>query len=256
MKKKKMGLWCGIGGALLIAGLIVAAVMLTGGSKSNMDSLDRGLEITKPGYIMLSAEKQNVTIVTPGEYILTGENKNSISVVVDAENVTLILQNAKIDTKKNPGIINLRDSSLTIGVAKNTTNTVFGGDGAEYNTPIYSKGEVAFNGEGGTLVLGTRQGGGWMIVTENDAGVKVLGGTVVGLDLEQQIVGAKYLTIGPEYSIKRGSAVVVSDEDGDILCQFNAEMDFRKIAINSYALEGEHYDLYVDGAKVSSEIVE
>lgn len=259
MKNKKLGIILGALGGLLAVGLIVFAVISNFGSKNN--ELDPGTEITGPGYIMLSAEKSNVTIKAPGEYTLTGENKNNSSIIVDSEGVTLVLKDAKINTGKNAGIINLSESVLTIVVADGSTNEVFGGNENGYNAPIYSRGDIIIGRENGTLTIGNRKNKGPMVLTEEGKKVTIASGTIVGLNISDWAKDftsyQKTLAVDLNQKIKRGEEIMVAnDESGDVVFQTKASADFERIMVNAKNLKEGKYTLSSGGREIVSGVID
>jgi len=245
---------------VFVISLIIFAIFAVN-KKSTNAQLDRGAEITGPGYVMLSVEEKNITITAPGEYILTGENTKNSSVIIESTGVTLILENAVINSGKNAGIINLSGDELLIVSASGTTNQIIGGNPTRYNAPIYSNGNITIGGSDGTLVVGNQQSEeSPMILTENDKQVTLTDSTIVGLDLSDW--AAKYDSSRPNFSfnfndtIKRNNSLVLSDSESNKIFEFDTKTEFKKMLINSSKISAGTYNLYQNDKKIASEVFE
>lgn len=259
MKNKKLGIIFGGLGLALVVGLVIF-VIVSINNKEALGELDRGNEITSPGYIMLSAEKENVTIVAEGEYVLTGENKNNISVIIDSKNVVLTLQDATINTGKNAGIINLATEKLIIRTVDGSVNRIFGGNEGKFNAPIYSRGDVEFIGDSGVLIVGNRKGEGAMVLTEDNKKVSFVGGTIVGLNTEKWAENfsssQKTLEMNLGQKTKRGNEIMIASEEGDVVFQDQIDFEFSKVLVNSGSIQKGKYTFSNNGNEILTKEVE
>ncbi len=155
----------GIYGLLI---LILALMMITGSALAEtVINLDQ-------------AEKQ-VLIEEAGVYSLAGMLNGSVYVDAHEGNVTLILNNASIQSGETAGIIALSGDSLTIRLADGTENTVAdGGSDENYDAAIYSAVPLFFDGSGSLTVLGNNQEG----ISTEDADLTFVDGvyTVISQD--------------------------------------------------------------------------
>lgn len=254
MKKAKKVLWIGFG-ILALAIIIFAGITVNSGTKNK--DLDRGSEITSPGQITMSIEEQNVTIVTPGEYIIVGDSDNK-SILIDADGeVDLVLNNTTLDVNSAPAIINLTDNPVVIALVDNTTNTLVGG-GGEYNAVIYSKGEITIVGELGNLVVGSRGEIDTAIQTENDKKITFEGGTIVTLDLidwSEFNVLKKSLAFDFGQKVKRGSKISIKDSENNEVCNFKTEVEFEKMTVSSSKFASGIYSVYSGQKLIGTEEV-
>ncbi|MBR3613837.1 MAG: carbohydrate-binding domain-containing protein [Clostridia bacterium] len=189
--------------------------------------------------INLSEHTTNITITEAGNYTLTGEFGNTVLIDADGE-VTLNLDNAKVENKLTAALANISTNPLTINLLEGTTNVFSDGGSSEYDACVYSAGPLTFKGTGILEVYGNQEegegiatetndltiDGGNIKIVSNDDGlnaggdggtIKINDGTVYikasgdGIDSNKNIVinGGKVYTIG---SSKGGDAGVDADE--------------------------------------------
>lgn len=140
--------------------------------------------------IDLSAYDSDITINTAGTYTISGEFTHTI--IIDAledDEVIIILNGVTITNDNTATIIALNGKSLTIQLAKNTTNILNDGGNSEYDGCIYSNIPLIFSGSGTLEVNGNQNegegiatetqditfNGGTYIVTSNDDGINAGG---------------------------------------------------------------------------------
>lgn len=119
--------------------------------------VEKGEEITEKE-IDLSEYNTNITITEGGKYTLTGKFEHSV--LIDAESeVTLILNDVTIENKNTATIANISENDLTIELAENTENSLSDGGSSEYDSCIYSKGNLIIEGKGTLNVYGNQEEG-------------------------------------------------------------------------------------------------
>ena len=97
--------------------------------------------------INLSEHTTNITITEAGNYTLTGEFGNTVLIDADGE-VTLNLDNAKVENKLTAALANISTNPLTINLLEGTTNVFSDGGSSEYDACVYSAGPLTFKGTG------------------------------------------------------------------------------------------------------------
>ena len=119
--------------------------------------IEKGEEVSEKE-IDLSKYDNNITINKGGTYTLTGEFEHSV--LIDSENeVTLILDNVTIENENTASIANISENDLTIKLEENTKNNLSDGGSSEYDSCIYSKGNLIIEGKGILNVYGNQEEG-------------------------------------------------------------------------------------------------
>ena len=202
-------------GVLAIISAITAVILLSqrGHNKGAVfGETDDVVQVaTGDNEIDLSKYTKSVRIKEAGEYTLSGTLTNH-SVIVDAESdVTLVLNNATIETDNTAAIANLSEYDLYIALADGTTNTIKDGGSSEYNAALYSVGALIVNGNDGILnVTGQQKDGrgigakSTLTMDGGNVNVKSLGDGLAG-----KMVSINYGTV----SISSDGDGIKSDED-------------------------------------------
>lgn len=119
--------------------------------------IEKGEEVSEKE-IDLSKYDNNITINKGGTYTLTGEFEHSV--LIDSEDeVTLILDNVTIENENTAAIANISENDLTIKLEENTKNNLSDGGSSEYDSCIYSKGNLIIEGKGILNVYGNQEEG-------------------------------------------------------------------------------------------------
>lgn len=116
--------------------------------------------------INLNEHDSNITISEAGTYTLTGEF--GYTVLVDADgDVTLNLNNAKIENETTAALANLSTNSLTINLLEGTTNTFSDGGSSDYDSCVFSNGPITIKGNGYLEVFGNQEDGEGIATKDN-----------------------------------------------------------------------------------------
>lgn len=248
-------------GGVVVVGLIIAATIVSNHRAQTTEKIDTGTEISEPGVFDLSAYEKNVTIVTPGVYYFNNTVTEKTIFVDTEDETTIVLDGATITNTKTAGIVNLGSSKLIIGLAEGTTNKITGSSRSKYRAPIYSSGDIIINGKDGALVLQNQFENGAAIMVEEGKKIEVTGGTLLALtagdyELENFDFSQKKLAFDLDEKQKVGTKINITNKTLDPVCQFEAEVEFKKILLNANYLEDEKYFLYLDEDLVQSGVAE
>lgn len=110
-------------------------------------------EDIKEGTIILTNEinldtySDNITIKKGGKYTLSGSLDATVRIDT-SEKVNLVLNNATIKGKNTSAIINLQSNDLTVYLNDNTINYVEDNGNSEYDSAIFSNGNIVLDGTG------------------------------------------------------------------------------------------------------------
>lgn len=119
--------------------------------------VEKGEEVSEKE-IDLSKYDNNITISKSGTYTLTGEFEHSV--LIDADNeVTLILNDVTIENENTAAIANISENDLIIKLEEDTENSLSDGGSSEYDSCIYSKGNLTIEGKGILNVYGNQEEG-------------------------------------------------------------------------------------------------
>lgn len=119
--------------------------------------VEKGEEVSEKE-IDLSRYNNNITINKSGTYTLTGKFEHSV--LIDSESdVALILNNVNIENENTAAIANISENDLTIKLEENTENNLSDGGSSEYDSCIYSKGNLTIEGKGILNVYGNQEEG-------------------------------------------------------------------------------------------------
>lgn len=167
-----------------------------------------------------SLSSSTLTIDSGGVYTLSGSCKD-ITVLVDADNadVTLVLNGASIQNSKGPAIYVRSADKVILTLAAGTTNTLSDGssydiedDGSTLDGAIFSKGDLAINGEGTLQVSGNYKHG---IVSKDD--LIIVSGTITVSAQNVGLNGKDCVKVGGgTVTITAGSDGIRSDNDEDL----------------------------------------
>ena len=97
--------------------------------------------------IDLSNMTKSVTIVDGGDYTITGNFNESLIINTD-DDITLTFKDTIITGSESAGLIILKANSVKIITEKDTINSISDFGDTEYNSAIYSKTPITFEGEG------------------------------------------------------------------------------------------------------------
>ncbi len=167
-----------------------------------------------------SLSSSTCTIDSGGVYTLSGSCKD-IMILVDAGNadVTLVLNGASIQNSKGPAIYVRSADKIILTLAAGTTNTLSDGssydledDGSTLDGAIFSKGDLAINGEGTLKITGNYKHG---IVSKDD--LIIVSGTVTVSAQNVGLNGKDCVKVGGgKVTITAGSDGIRSDNDEDL----------------------------------------
>ncbi len=125
--------------------------------ETSASDIDSGTEILE-SEIDLNKYDTNITITKSGEYTLTGKFKNAILVNAESD-VTLILNGVDIQNEDTAMIANISNNNLTIKLKENTVNNLSDGGSSEYDSCIYSNGNLIIEGNGTLNIYGNQEEG-------------------------------------------------------------------------------------------------
>lgn len=178
--------------------------------------IDLTTEYTEPEYIDLNQSDEEVLIGNGGEYVLTGEGNQTVTIDAHDELVHLILNNASIATAVGPAINVESAGKVVITLPEGTMNTLF--DAAYYknedlDASIMANCDLTVNGPGTLYVCGYYKDA----IHTKDV-FKVLGST---LQLKAKRYGIRAndgMVIEPEYllieSEKNGCQTTNANKEG------------------------------------------
>jgi len=136
--------------------------------------------------IDLSKYNSNITITKSGEYTLKGEFKNAVLVNAESD-VTLILDNVKIENNTTATIANIGTSELIIKLADNSNNTLSDGGASEYDSCIYSNGKLTIEGNGTLNIYGNQEEGEGIATETNDI---TINGGIINIECQDDGINA------------------------------------------------------------------
>lgn len=175
--------------------------------ETKASDVDTGQEVFDSN-IDLSQYNSNITITKAGEYTLKGGFKNAVLVKAESD-VTLILDNVKIENTITAAIANIGTSELIIKLADNSTNTLSDGGASEYDSCIYSNGKLIIEGNGTLNVYGNQEEGEGIATETND--ITINGGRI---NIECQDDGINAGGDGGLITINDGEIYIKANGDG------------------------------------------
>lgn len=138
------------------------------------EDIEKGKDVSEE-IINLSEQTSNITISKEGVYTVTGEFSHSILVNAPGE-VTLNLDNVKIENNTTSAIANISKNTLNINILENTNNILKDGGSSEYDGCIYSEGKLVIDGKGTLEIYGKQDEGEGIATTDND--ITINGGNI------------------------------------------------------------------------------
>lgn len=162
----------------------------------------------KSNQIDLSKYNTNITITEAGEYTLSGSTKNSV-LVNTTDKVTLILKNVDIQSKKTAAIANISENDLIIKIENDTENKLSDGGSSEYDSCIYSKGNLIIEGDGILNVFGNQEEGEGIATETKD--ITINSGTI---NIECQDDGLNAGGDGGLITVNGGNIYIKASGDG------------------------------------------
>lgn len=169
--------------------------------------VEKGDEVSEKE-IDLSEYDKNVTITKSGIYTLTGEFEHSV--LIDAEDeVTLVLNNVTIENKNTAAIANISENDLTIKLEENTENNLSDGGSSEYDSCIYSKGNLTIEGKGILNVYGNQEEGEGIATETKDI---TINSGIINIEAEDDGINAG--GDGGTITINDGTIYIKANGDG------------------------------------------
>ncbi len=165
-------------------------------------------EIVSQKEINLNEYETNITIKDAGEYTLKGDFKHSI-IINSNSNVTLVLNNVNIQNNETAAIANIGENKLIIKLPENSENNLSDGGSSEYDSCIYSIGELVIEGNG-TLNVQGKQSEGEGIATETN-NITINGGII---NIESNDDGINAGGDGGLITINAGEIYIKASGDG------------------------------------------
>lgn len=157
--------------------------------------------------IDLSQYNSNITITKAGEYTLKGEFKNAV-LVNSQSDVTLILDDVKIENTTTAAIANIGTSELIIKLADNSNNTLSDGGASEYDSCIYSNGKLTIEGNGTLNIYGNQEEGEGIATETNDI---TINGGIINIECQDDGINAG------------GDGGLITINDGEIYIKANGD---------------------------------
>lgn len=159
--------------------------------------IDLTTEFLEPEFIDLSQADEDVVIEKGGEYVLTGECHQTITVDAHDELVHLFLNNATVETAVGPALYIESAGKVVITLMEGTMNTLF--DAAYYkneelNATITANCDLTVNGLGTLYACGYYKDA----IHSKDV-VKVMGSTVQLKAKRYGIKGNDGIVLEPEF---------------------------------------------------------
>ena len=111
------------------------------------DKKDLDGKVVKTSEINLDDYQENIILNSKKEYTLSGNFRNTI-IIDSKEDVVLNLNNVRIETRNVIPIVNLQNNKLAINISSREENTISNKGRNEYNSCIFSNGDIVINGEG------------------------------------------------------------------------------------------------------------
>lgn len=199
--------------------------------------------------LSLNDEKDGrLEITEAGTYVLTGELLGTVYVDPGEGDVTLVLDGADIDGQDEPGIVAVSGDSLKIQLPENSVNRVKGCADDTYETAIYSKADLTFEGDGSLYVTTEDESG---IRTENadltfESGNYAIkasenGMTADGSDPGKITINGGHFSIQANNSIDPESNVVKNEGEFE---EVSPEYDSNVVSGSSYSEDQSLSDAY------------
>ncbi len=169
----------------------------------------------------LSSDGSVVTISEEGTYTVRGKSSDGQIIVSCSEkdDVTLILDNLTITSKKGPALWCIEADTLTVSLPEGSSSSLSDGSSRpDSNTPdaaIYSMGDLYFNGTGALTVNGNCNN-----AIQSKDGLTILQCSLAVTAADDGIIGKDSLEIG-------AGAVISINSEGDGLRTTNTEDDGR-----------------------------
>lgn len=142
--------------------------------QTKKEDVEKGKDVSEEK-INLSEQTSNITISKEGVYTVTGKFSHAILVDAPGE-VTLNLDNAKIENNLTSAIANISKNTLNINILENTNNILKDGGSSEYDGCIYSEGKLIIDGKGNLEIYGKQEDGEGIATTDND--ITINGGNI------------------------------------------------------------------------------
>ena len=174
--------------------------------ETKASDVDAGQEVLNSN-IDLSQYNSNITITKAGEYTLKGEFKNAVLVNAPSD-VTLILDDIKIENNITAAIANIGTSELAIKLADNSNNTLSDGGASEYDACIYSNGKLIIEGNGTLNVYGNQEEGEGIATETNDI---TINGGIINIECQDDGINAG------------GDGGLITINDGEIYIKANGD---------------------------------
>ena len=158
--------------------------------------------------INLEEHTSNITITDAGNYTLTGSFGHTVLVNANGD-VTLNLENAKIENKTTAALANISTNALTINLVDGTTNMFSDGGSSEYDACLYSAGPLTIQGSGTLEVYGNQEEGEGIATETND--ITINGGNI---KIESADDGLNAGGDGGTIKINDGKVYIKANGDG------------------------------------------